>query len=64
MNAKKPSNSGDALVTKATAAERLACSIRHVERLVARGILKKIKVSHCVRFRISDLDQLVAKGTA
>jgi excisionase family DNA binding protein len=61
----KPGKSiGLQLVTKREAARLLACSIRMVERLVASGILKAVKIRGAVRFRLSDIEQIMMKGAA
>ena len=51
-----------ALLSKKEVAETLSVSVRSVERLVARGVLKKIKVGGCVRFRSSELEKLIETG--
>jgi excisionase family DNA binding protein len=52
------------LVTKQEAAKLLACSCRMIERLVASGALVKVKIRGAVRFRLSDIEQIVMKGEA
>jgi excisionase family DNA binding protein len=52
------------LLTKQEAAKLLACSSRMVERLVASGALAKVKIRGAVRFRLSDIEQIVMKGEA
>ncbi len=52
------------LLTKKNVAERLACSIRMVERLVASGTLTAVKIRGAVRFRSSDIEQIMMKGAA
>ena len=52
----------DQLVTKREVAERLALSIRTIDRLTAKGVLRKIKVLGAVRFRLSDVQMLVNGG--
>ena len=52
----------DRLVKKKEAADLVGCSTRMVERLVARGKLKRIKVLGAVRFRLSDVIAIVEKG--
>ena len=42
----------------------LACSCRMVERLVASGTLTAIKIRGAVRFRSSDIEQIMMKGAA
>ena len=51
-----------ALLSKKEVAETLSVSVRSVERLVARGVLKKIKIGGAVRFRSSDLHKLIETG--
>jgi excisionase family DNA binding protein len=52
------------LLTKEETAKLLACSCRMVERLVASGALAKVKIRGAVRFRLSDIEQIVMKGEA
>jgi excisionase family DNA binding protein len=52
------------LLTKKDVARLLACSIRMVERLVASGILPTVRIRGAVRFRLSDVEQIVMKGAA
>lgn len=50
------------LLRKRQVAERLACSARTVERLVISGQLTKVSVRGGVRFRLSDVLQIVERG--
>jgi excisionase family DNA binding protein len=52
------------LLTKKEAALRLACSSRMIERLVGSGKLTTVKIRGAVRFRLSDIEQIIVKGTA
>jgi len=52
------------LLTKKEVARLLACSIRMVERLVASGTLTTVKIRGAVRFRLSDIEQIILKGAA
>jgi excisionase family DNA binding protein len=52
------------LVTKKEVARLLACSVRMVERLVASGTLTAVKIRGAVRFRLSDVEQIMMKGAA
>jgi excisionase family DNA binding protein len=52
------------LLTKKQVANLLACSVRMVERLVASGTLTAVKIRGAVRFRSSDIEQIMMKGTA
>jgi excisionase family DNA binding protein len=52
------------LVTKKEVARLLACSVRMVERLVASGTLTAVKIRGAVRFRQSDIEQIMVKGAA
>jgi len=61
----KPSNATALqLLTKKQVADMLACSVRMVERLVASGKLTAIKIRGAVRFRLSDVEQIILKGAA
>jgi excisionase family DNA binding protein len=51
------------LLRKKEVASRLACSDRMVERLVASGTLTAVKIRGAVRFRSSDIEQIMMKGT-
>jgi len=51
------------LLTKKQVANMLACSVRMVERLVASGTLTAVKIRGAVRFRSSDIEQIMMKGT-
>ncbi|MGA3182771.1 MAG: helix-turn-helix domain-containing protein [Verrucomicrobiota bacterium] len=52
------------LLTKKEVARLLACSVRMVERLVASGTLTAVKIRGAVRFRQSDIEQIMMKGAA
>jgi excisionase family DNA binding protein len=52
------------LLTKKQVANLLACSCRMVERLVAAGTLTTVKIRGAVRFRSSDIEQIMMKGAA
>ena len=52
------------LLTKKQVANMLACSVRMVERLVASGTLTAVKIRGAVRFRSSDIEQIMMKGEA
>ena len=61
----KPGNrAGLQLLTKKQVANLLACSVRMVERLVASGTLTAVKIRGAVRFRSSDIEQIMMKGVA
>ena len=60
-NVGKPA--GLQLLTKKQVANLLACSVRMVERLVASGTLTAVKIRGAVRFRSSDIEQIMMKGT-
>ena len=49
-----------ALVTLRDAAIYLSCSRRHVERLLARGELPRVKLGRAVRVAVADLDEYIA----
>lgn len=53
---------GEKLLRKKEVALRLACSNRMVERLVASGKLATVKIRGAVRFRLSDIEQIIVKG--
>lgn len=50
------------LITKKEAAELLAISVRHLERLIADGVIKVIRLGRTVRLRLSDIQKLVESG--
>ena len=49
-----------ALVTLSAAAIYLSCSRRHVERLLARGELPRVRLGRAVRVTLADLDRYIA----
>ena len=55
---------GEKLLRKKDVARLLACSVRMVERLVASGTLTAVKIRGAVRFRSSDIEQIMMKGVA
>jgi excisionase family DNA binding protein len=55
---------GEKLLRKKDVARLLACSCRMVERLVASGTLTVVKIRGAVRFRSSDIEQIMMKGIA
>jgi len=64
MNRVTPNPQGEALkpvalVDKREAARLLAVSARHVDALVARGLLPKVKLGSACRFRVSDILSMV-----
>jgi excisionase family DNA binding protein len=54
--------SPDALVTTAQAATRMNVSPSTVKRRAAAGVLVALRHGRVVRFRIADIDSLIAKG--
>ena len=50
------------LMSKREVAKLLAVSVRTIERLVARGKLKTVKVGGCVRFRAKEIEQVIEVG--
>ena len=62
MNAYAPAKADDKLLTKKQAANRLAISVRTLDRMVARRILTKVFIGGAPRFRKSDIDAVVAHG--
>ena len=58
------SSVGEKLLRKKDVARLLACSVRMVERLVASGTLTAVKIRGAVRFRSSDIEQIMMKGVA
>ena len=56
-------NLGDSLLRKKTVKEMLACSLRHVDRLVAARQLTRIRILGAVRFRLSEVQKLMNGGT-
>jgi len=53
----------DSLLRKKQVAERLACSLRTVDRLVNAGKLRRIRILGGVRFRWSQVQILMVGGT-
>jgi len=53
----------DQLLRKKKVAEALDCSLRHVDRLVARGKLTRVRILGAVRFRLSEVQMLMNGGT-
>ena len=51
--------SNDKLLRKGEVADRLACSVRTVEREVNDGHLTRIKVRRNVRFRESEVNKII-----
>lgn len=54
----------DRLLKKIEVATMLSCSLRTIDRLVARGQLNKVYVMGAIRFRGSQVQQLINKGVA
>jgi hypothetical protein len=52
----------DKLLRKKQVAEKLACSLRHVDRLVVAGKLTRIKILGAVRFRFNQVQLLINGG--
>lgn len=56
------------LIDKPETARLLCCSTRHVDALVKRGLLPKVKLGAACRFRLADVvalvDRLAAGGGA
>ena len=61
---KAGNSAGLQLLTKKQVANLLACSCRMVERLLASGTLTAVKIRGAVRFRSSDIEQIMMKGAA
>ena len=55
-------NSDDTLLRKKQVAEKLACSLRTVDRLVCAGKLTRIKILGGIRFRLSQVLVLMNGG--
>jgi predicted DNA-binding transcriptional regulator AlpA len=54
----------DQLVTKKAVAERLSLSVRSVDRLTAKGVLRRVKVLGAVRFRLSEVLLIMSGGAS
>ena len=52
----------DRLLRKKKVAEMLDCSLRHVDRLVVADKLTRIKILGAVRFRFTQVQQLMNGG--
>jgi excisionase family DNA binding protein len=52
------------LVSKREVAERLSLSLRSVDRLTAKGALRRVRVLGSVRFRLSDVLAIIEGGAA
>jgi predicted DNA-binding transcriptional regulator AlpA len=62
-NAGAEADESDRLVNVETAADLLACSKRHVWVLANLGKLPRVRLStRCVRFRMSDVQQIIQEG--
>jgi excisionase family DNA binding protein len=55
-------SSNDALLRKKQVAEKLACSLRTVDRLVNAGALTRVKILGGIRFRLSQVQMLMNGG--
>jgi len=55
-------NSDEALLRKKQVAEKLACSLRTVDRLVSAGKLTRVKILGGIRFRLSQVVALMNGG--
>jgi excisionase family DNA binding protein len=53
---------GDVLLRKKQVAEKLACSLRTVDRLASSGRLTRVKILGGIRFRFSQVQQLMNGG--
>lgn len=56
-------NSPDRLLRKRETAERLAYSERSVDRLATQGKLTRVKILGGVRFRESEVQQIISGGS-
>ena len=54
--------SNDNLLRKKQVAEKLACSLRTVDRLVNAGKLTRVKILGGIRFRLSQVQMLMNGG--
>ena len=50
------------LITKKQAAELLSSSVRTIERIIASGVIDKIKIRGSVKVKLSQVMQLVESG--
>ena len=53
----------ETLLKKKQVAETLACSLRHVDRLVAAGKLTRVKILGAIRFRFSEVQGIMNGGS-
>ena len=60
----RTSSKQDQLVSKKEVAQRLALSVRTVDRLTAKGVLRRVKVLGAVRFRLSEVLTIVNGGAS
>jgi excisionase family DNA binding protein len=52
------------LVSKREVAQRLSVSLRSVDRLTAKGALRRVKVLGAVRFRLTEVLAIIEGGAA
>ena len=50
------------LLKKKQVAERLACSLRTIDRLVAIGRLTRVRILGGIRFRMSEVNAIMNSG--
>lgn len=55
-------NKDDSLLRKKQVAEKLACSLRTVDRLVCAGKLTRVKIMGGIRYRLSQVQMLMNGG--
>ena len=60
----RTSKAADQLVSKREVAHRLGLSMRTVDRLIAKGILRRVKVLGAVRCRLSEVLTIIDVGAS
>ncbi len=50
------------LITKQMAAQRLSISIRTLDRMVSKGVIEKVFLGTSVRFRDTDIQNIIENG--
>jgi excisionase family DNA binding protein len=58
------SNADDELVTRKQAAEKFRVTVRTIDRWRQRGVLKAAAIGGVVRFRVTDLTEIIRRALA